>query len=66
MRKLRRRFSLRPPGLQKTEVPASVEDDVIQECDSHDLTSGLELLCHFNIGRSGLKAVRDVLLKRQL
>src|SRR3989304_1553007 len=51
------------PALQKAEVPASVEDDVIQQGDAHDNACRLELRRHLNVGRRRLKATGALVMR---
>jgi len=47
---------------KETEIPAPIEDDVVQECDADDRSRRFELTRYFNIGRGRLKATARVIV----
>lgn len=41
---------LQPPSLEKAEISASIEDDVVKQRNANDAAGGLELPGHLKIG----------------
>ena len=55
-------IDLQLPRFQEAEIPASVEDDVIQQRNPHDDSCGLELLRNLNVERRRLKTAGWVIV----
>src|SRR3989304_2034798 len=48
---------------KKTVITATIEDDVIQERNTHNRPRSLELTGYFNIGRGRFKAAAGVIMR---